>query len=100
MKKAELLAAPQVDGAPPAANKWEREYRAFMRLRESLLKAHKNQYVAVHEGKVVDSGDDEITLGLRVYAKFGYVAIYVGRVSDDPQPVVRIPTPRPKRTDS
>ena len=71
-----------------------------MRLRESLLKTHKNQYVAVHQGKVVDSGGGEIALGLRVYAKFGYVPIYVGRVSAEPQPVVQIPTPRLNRTDA
>ncbi len=100
MKKAELLDAPQIGAAPPAANKWEREHRAFVRLRPSLLRTHKNQYVAVHEEKVVDSGDDEIALALRVYAKFGYVPIYVGLVSNQPQRVVRIPSPRLIRTRS
>lgn len=56
--------------------------------------------MAVHEEKVVDCGEEEIALGLRVYAEFGYVPIYVGCVSDEPQPVVRIPSSRLKRTDS
>ena len=85
---------------PPAQGKWEQEFRAFLSLRPSLLPTHRDKYVAIHEGKVVDSGEDEIALGLRVYAKFGYVPIYVGRVSDEPQPIVRIPSPRLKRTDS
>ena len=96
MKKSELLEAPRVEAAPTAANKWEREYRAFLRLRPALLRADRNKYVAVHDGKVVDTGGDEIALGLRVYAKFGYVPIYVGLVSDETQPIVRIPTPRLK----
>ena len=52
------------------------------------------KYVAIHQGKVVDSGVDEITLGLRIYAKFGSVPIYVGHVSNEPQRVARIPSPR------
>jgi hypothetical protein len=99
MKKTEVLDAPQVEDPPPPANKWEREYRAFKRLRPSLLRTYRNKYVAVHEEKVVDSGEDEIALGLRVYARFGYVPIYVGRVSDQPQRVVRIPSPRLKRVE-
>ncbi|MBI2926009.1 MAG: hypothetical protein HYY24_09920 [Verrucomicrobia bacterium] len=84
----------------PAPGKWEQEFRAFLRLRPSLLRSHRNRFVAIHEGKVVGSGEDEIALGLRVYAKFGYVPIYVGRVSDEPQPIVRVPSPRLKCPDS
>jgi hypothetical protein len=100
MKKSELLEAPQVEAAPPTADKWEQERRAFRGLRPSLLRTHQNQYVAVHHGKVVESGDDEIALGMRVYARFGYVPIYVGLVSDEPEPVVRIPGPRLKSMSS
>jgi len=63
-------------------------------LRPALLRSHLNKYVAIHQGKVVDSGVDEITLGLRIYAKFGSVPIYVGHVSNEPQRVARIPSPR------
>jgi hypothetical protein len=94
MKKAVLLAAPQIDGNPPAANKWEREYRAFLRLRPSLLRKYRDKYVAVHEEKVVASGEDKIALALQVYSKYGYVPIYVGRVSVEPEVPARIPSPR------
>jgi hypothetical protein len=93
MKKAALLDAPQVDCAP-AAGKWEREYRAFLRLRPTLLRTHRNKYVAVHEERLVDSGDDKIALGQRVYSKFSYVPIYVGRVSLEPEAPSRIHSPR------
>ncbi|MBM3831781.1 MAG: hypothetical protein FJ403_00600 [Verrucomicrobia bacterium] len=96
MKKAELLPAPRIDLAP-ARNKWEREYRAFLRLRPSLLRTHRNKYVAIHEGQVVGAGKDKIELALRVYDKFGYIPIYVGQVTMKPRPF-RIPSPRLVRT--
>ena len=94
MKTTNVLPAPRVDRTPAAENKWAHEQRAFLRLRPALLRSHRNKYVAIYRGKLVDCGKDEIALGLRVYAKFGYVPIYVGRVSDEPQQVVRIPSPR------
>jgi len=94
MKKTELLATPGATAPLPAQGKWEQEFRAFVRFRPSLLRAHRNKYVAVHQGKVVDSGEDKVALGLRVYAKFGYVPIYVGHVSTKPARVVRMPSPR------
>ncbi len=94
MKRTHTLPAPCVDRPAASESKWAREQRAFLRLRPALLQTRRDKFVAIHEGKAVDSGEDEIALGLRVYAKFGYVPIYVGRVSDEPQPVVRIPTPR------
>jgi hypothetical protein len=100
MKKANVLPAPSVDRPATSKSKWAREQRAFFRLRSALLRTQRDRYVAIHEGKAVDSGEDEIALGLRVYAKFGYVPIYVGRVSEKPDPAARIPSPRLKRTDS
>lgn len=80
----------------PAANdsKWERERAAFLKLLPSLLTTQRGKYVAVYEGQVVDSGDDEIALALRAYDQIGYVPIFVGLVTDDPRPVMRMPSPR------
>ena len=78
----------------PARTKWEREYQAFLRLLPELLKTHRGQYVAVHEGEVVDSGPDKIALALRAYQTHGYVPIYVGLVTTEPPPPVRITSPR------
>ncbi len=70
--------------------KVDREYRAFLRMLPDLLKTHRGQYVAVHEGQVVDGDIDDIALIKRVHAKIGYVPIHVGLVVQ-PQPVERIP---------
>src|SRR5262249_22792908 len=60
MSQPETLPAPVIDRPP--RHKWEREYRAFLRLLPELLKTHRGKYVAVHEEQVVDSGDDEVAL--------------------------------------
>jgi hypothetical protein len=75
---------------PCELGKGEREYQVFLRLLPELLSTHKGQYVAVHNGQVVDVDTDDIALIQRVHARIGYVPIYVGLVTDRP-PVARIP---------
>lgn len=72
-----------------AATKWEREHEAFLRLLPVLLKTHAGQYVAIHEGEVVDSGNDATELALRVLKKVGNVSIHVGLVSEQPERIYR-----------
>jgi hypothetical protein len=81
------LPAPAIDTAVSPSTKWQREQQAFQQLLPGLLAAHKGQYVAVHNGQVVDSGDDKLALAMRVLAKVGNVPIYVGLVSSEPEAV-------------
>jgi hypothetical protein len=87
------LPAPKLDWPPPE-NKWQRERRAFLKLYPQLLQTHRGKYVAIHEGRLVDSGEELVPLALRVYQRHGYVPIYMDLVTDEPQPPVRIPSPR------
>ena len=75
---------------PEPRNKWERERRAFLRLLPELLNTHRGQYVAVHEERVVDAGDELVPLAMRVYAAHGYVPVYIDLITEKPQ-VERIP---------
>jgi Family of unknown function (DUF5678) len=93
MDKQETYPAPVLNLRPPD-DKWQREYHAFLRLLPGLLETHRGKYVAVHEGKVVDSGEDLVSVALRSYDRFGYVPIYVDLVAEHPLPPIRIPTPR------
>jgi len=93
-KEVDILPAPDARSLPGPNAKWEREYREFLRLKPSLLAKFRGCFVAVHDGKVVESGEDQTTVALRAYAKYGYVPIYVGFVSDEPAPCLRLPSPR------
>jgi hypothetical protein len=88
----ETLPAPVLQ-APPE-DKFHKELQAFHRLLGELLQTHRGQYVAIHEGQVVDSGPDKLDVADRVYERFGYIPILVTLVADRPLKPIRIPSPR------
>lgn len=61
------------------------EQAAFERMKPELLKTHKGKFVAIHDGKLVDSDADEETLVERVYSKFGYHTILITEVTLTPR---------------
>lgn len=75
----------------PPRNKWEREYQAFVRLLPELLKTHRGKYVALHEGQVIESGDDRLEVIFRALEKTSGASIHVDLVSEQPPPPIRIP---------
>jgi hypothetical protein len=85
---------PLIELSKLAENKWEHERQAFLRLLPGLLTKSRNQYVAVHGGRVVERGDRLAEVALRAYQKHGYVPIYVGLVTDQRASPVRFPSPR------
>lgn len=89
MSEPATLPAPVIDLTGRPESKWAREYQAFRRLLPSLLATHRGQYVAIHEGQVVDSGDDKLALALRVLGRIGNVAIHVGLVAEAQEPLSR-----------
>jgi hypothetical protein len=89
-----LQPAPILDLPALPENKWQREYQAFLRMLPALLETHRNKFVAIHEEKLVDSGDDKVALALRVYTQHGYLPIYVGQVVERPIRPERLPSPR------
>jgi hypothetical protein len=91
MSTTETLPAPEFSGSD---DPWRQEQRAFHRLLPELLRTHSGQFVAIHGGQVVGSGDDKLEVARQAYARCGYVPIFVSRVSDAPARPVRIPSPR------
>jgi hypothetical protein len=86
---------------PRADAKWDRERREFARLLPSLLESHRGKFVAIHDGRVVGEGADQIEVAMRAYSEFGYVPIYVGLVNEVSPTVVQFKSPRaalPDRT--
>jgi hypothetical protein len=95
----EPIVIPAEARIPPPRNKWEREYRAFKRLLPELMKTHHGKYVAIHEERVVDAGEEPVSLALRVMARIGDVAIHVGYVSKEPERICRSGVLRDLRAD-
>ena len=73
---------------------FEAEKKAFWALRGQLLDQYEGQYVAIHQGRVVDHDTDKLKLGLRIYRRFGYQPIYVQLVSRHGLPVKWLSSPR------
>lgn len=94
MSEPETLPAPTIDWSNSRSRSrldWQREYHAFLRLLPELLKTHRDQWVAVHNGQVVDGDADDVALVQRVIAKIGYVPMHLGFVTDEPALSVRMP---------
>jgi hypothetical protein len=90
------IAVINVQLAPPREprNQWERERAAFLDLLPTLLPDYCGRYVAIHDGAVAAVADDPVAAAMETYATHGYVPIHVGLVTDQPQPRIRIPSPR------
>lgn len=80
--------------APP---EFLREAEAFARLKPELFKRYKGRVVAIHQGEVVEVGDDILTVHAAVIDKFGPVPCYVDRVTEETVHRVRIPSVWRKR---
>jgi hypothetical protein len=94
MSDVDTLPAPELTHKQGNHAAWEEEHRAFLRLLPSLLATHQGQYVAVHKSSIIAEGPDQVDVALQAYAQAGYVPIYVGLVTNEPQKPVRLPSPR------
>ena len=92
MESIETLPAP--DLSAPHDDKWRREQRAFRQLLPELLSTHLDEFVAIHEGRVVESGVDKLEVARRAYERFGYIPIFISRIVAGPPEPIRIPSPR------
>lgn len=62
----------------------------FRRMLPDLMNTHKDKYVAIYRGELVDSADNLGELADRVYGRLGYTEIYMDQVTE-PR-VYRIPS--------
>jgi hypothetical protein len=100
MDESDILPAPVINVPKRDDDKWERERSAFYRLLPNLLTTNRGKYVAIHEESVVEVGDSSLETAQRAYAKFGYIPIYIGLVSEQGPRVVRLPSFRMTRQET
>ena len=60
-----------------------KEVSAFNQLPQSQVDEYFGKYVAVYQGNIVDSDNDEGELALRFYRTFGYVPVYIHKVGTE-----------------
>ena len=70
------------------------ERQAFWSMHSQLLERYEGKYVAILNGKVVDSDADKRALAQRLYRQFGYQPIYVQPVTAASLPIYRMSSSR------
>jgi ferric iron reductase protein FhuF len=76
---------------------WEKlqsEMDAFRAQLPVLLARYADQYVAMHEGQVIDHDTDLRTLHSRVYARMGSVPVLLQKVTEAPTSDILVRGPR------
>ncbi len=76
---------------------WEKlqsEMDAFQAQLPALLAAYPDQYVAVHEGQVIDHDTDLRALHGRVYAGMGSIPVLLQKVTAEPVADILVRSPR------
>jgi hypothetical protein len=74
--------------------KLKAEVQAFEGMHPQLVKKYLGQFVAVHEGQVVDADADFEALFLRLQESLGDVPVLIRPVSVEPTLELRAPSPR------
>jgi len=74
--------------------KLEAEMAAFQSQLPELLASYGDQYVAIHDGQVIDHDADLQALHSRVYARMGSVPILLQKVTAMPAPDILVRSPR------
>lgn len=71
--------------------KRRKEFEAFDELHSQLKDQYLHQYVAIHNGKVVDVDENQNLLEVRVKEKYGDIAVLVMKVEEDLNYFVEVP---------
>lgn len=74
--------------------KIRREAEAFQAQYRALLADYAGQYVALHQGRVIDNDPDLRTLHLRVFEKVGHTPVLLKQVTAEPELELVFRSPR------
>lgn len=77
-----------------AEQKIAAESKAFKAMHANLLQQYKGEYVAVHDGKVVDHDADIHTLNHRIRTRYGHKAVLLQQVTEQPEIELVIRSPK------
>lgn len=77
-----------------ANRKIDREAEAYRAMHADLLNTHPGEYVALHEGQLVDHDCDQLALYLRVKAQYPRIPVLIRQVRPEVEEVFTIRSPR------
>jgi hypothetical protein len=86
---------PRVRTGRPTNPKLAVEHDAFLRMLPELITRYRGQYVAFDQGTVVAVGDTEIATLNLAYTREPGALVLVRKVTDQPEPIERLPSFRP-----
>lgn len=72
------------------SGKLQSERHAFKTLLPDLLKTNREQFVAIHDGRVIATGKSEIDVRIASYELFPDIPILVRRVTEELKSIERI----------
>ncbi len=91
-EKALTKAFPSVHVNPQRA-KMKEEQAAFQAMKPDLLRRYEGQYVAIHNGELVDYDSDQTTLALRINDQYPNTAVLIKKVSPEPDKILHMRSP-------
>jgi hypothetical protein len=87
----ELRTQPEFTEQEKKINWEQQQYEAQ---HSDLLHRFKGEYIAMHEGKVVDHDQDAVALGRRIRKLYGKIAVLITRVGEEPMLTITVRSPR------
>lgn len=72
--------------------KIDRESRSYEAMHSELVQKYFGQWVAVHDGELVDHDEDATALYLRVRARYGRISVLLREVTERPVEEIRLRT--------
>jgi hypothetical protein len=85
---------PRVFPSRPTHPKMAAEFDAFEKMLPDLMAQFAGRYIVLHHAKVIAVADSEVEALTAARAAFPAVLGYVRRVTDQPQPIERLPSVR------
>lgn len=74
--------------------KIETEQKHYEATHATLLNLYRGQYIAMHDGEVVDHDFDRVGLSRRVRSRYGKIPVLIVQVRDEPQFTIYVRSPR------
>lgn len=73
--------------------KIEAEQKRYEAIHATLLNLYSGQYIAMHDGEVVDHDFDRVGLSRRVRSRYGSIPLLIVQVRDEPRLTIYVRSP-------